>query len=153
MISDLKAYLYETYGETIDCRVGTAARVEFNRTATNRTNATIAIYIHQKFDVAVIWNLKGRREAGKSVKNLSLSSRWDALLPKMTSIYAFYQKCGKENELYEKVLVVKPEKLQVVLEYYSLFSAFNEKDIGFPHDIAPNSRDYQWCPKEVRERV
>ena len=54
MLSDLKSHLYKTYGEKIDCRIGTAERVEFNRTASNRINAAIAIYIHQEFDVAVI---------------------------------------------------------------------------------------------------
>ena len=150
-----KSYLENLYGETIDCRVGESSDIEFNRQKTKQEKATIAIYIHPVYNIAVIWDLENRKKLNKSIKNPTLNYRWEELLPCLTQINAFY--IGRRNSdgtySYEKVLAVKTERLLEVLDNYSLYSAFNPLDLEFPRSIKSDSPDIHWCPDEFRNRV
>lgn len=144
--------LYRVFGGFVDCRCGGSDKIVFNRTNTKRRDAKVAIYVHEGFNIAVIWDLKRRRHLSKSIKNPSISIGWEDVLPEPLEVMAYYQKGKSGSDEYEKVLAVKTERLYSVLSEYSLYSSFNDEDINFPNDISQESPNVDWCPRELRKK-
>lgn len=142
--------LFNYYGSRIICRVGSACKIQYNVTEKNRDSADIAVYIHEKHRIAVVWNLVERRKNGKSTKTLSVSDDWEKVMLKGEFMRAHYKKMGAHRDApLEKVLILDIDVLDDIYELLFLYMQINSCDKECPEELC----DEDVLSSDIRERV
>ena len=100
-------------------RIGCGEPV-YNATEEPYEIADIAVYIHEQHRIALVWNLKRRRELGRVIKSFSVSESWNELKIEPLGMKAIYKRTGSAREApFEKVLVLDAEVLYEEVMPYS----------------------------------
>lgn len=146
--------LFKIYGKRILCRIG-VGETTYNASTENYQNADMAVYIHEKHRVALVWNLENRRRNNRVVKSLSLSKEWKDILPQNGQITAIYKRMGADGKApYEKVLVLDIDTLFTISEELHLYTKINSDDIECPEEVKKiDSGNYDVIDDGSRNRV
>lgn len=146
--------LFNIFDQQIICRIGSAWKVEYNASNENYEQADMAVYIHKKNQIAVVWNLLSRRRNNSLVKSYSLSDSWEEIIPQKGELKAVYKKMGRDKlSPYEKVLVLDVETLDKIAEQLNIYLQVNPDDKEFPENLKKDDSRYNFSPLEIRGRV
>lgn len=154
----VKSKLFDIYGSSILCGIGNNQDIRYNvGSYKNYNSADIAVYIHQKTRIVVVWNIKWHREMNCVVKTLSLSQKWEQLSLDYREIKKFYKKMGTSAKSpKEKVLIMSVETLELVLYDLADLLQFDIKDSDFPQELQ-NEKELllhnEICLNKVRQRI
>ena len=149
----VKHYLTSIYGNKLICRIGNG-EPEYNASGEDYENADIAIYIHEKYQACIIWNLYNRRKQKRVIKSFSLSKKWDDLIPIKDGLKAIYKKMGTDVEApYEKVLIVDIETLHTISYDLQSYIKINPLDEECPEELRQSLGLYDVPEIGIRERV
>lgn len=148
----LRDKLFSIYGRSIICRVGVGkGKAEYNTThCKHKECANLAVYINEKYGLALVWDLEHRRNNNHVIGSLSVSMTWDELFKDKNRLRAIYKKMGIRNDdPYEKVLVLNIDDLDKISYNLNLYININEDDAEY---IDPCG-NYIPLPKPVGKRV
>lgn len=154
----VRSKLFDIYGSSILCGMGNNQDIRYNiGNIKNYSFADIAIYIHQKSQIAVVWNIKWHREMNCEVKTISLSKKWEDLSLDYREIKKFYKKMGTSAKApKEKVLIMSIATLELVLYELADLLQFDVKDSNFPQELQNEKKlllHNEICLNKVRKRI
>jgi hypothetical protein len=147
----LRGRLFRYYNNKILCRIGHTNKIEYNVENENHYVADMAVYLNNKYDIAVVWNLEHRRIKSHVVKTLSLSRSWHLVLPDKNLIRAEYKYMGnKAGAPVEKVLVMSCDSLNQIYKYLYEYLEINPYDKEYPNK---SNIDDENVSLKIRERL
>lgn len=93
--------LFKIYGDLILCRIGSGEpRYNISKEKNkekNKEKAKIAVYINEKFEIALVWDLEYRKRNNQIITGLSVSKKWEDFLQEKDRLYGICKNMGKKN--------------------------------------------------------
>ena len=131
---EVRKRLFNIYGKRILCRIG-VGETTYNASTENYQTADMAVYIHEKYRVAIVWDLENRRRNNRVIKSFSIAETWKDILLQNGQIRAIYKRMGSDDQApCEKVLVLDVDTLFSISEDLYLYVKVNSDDIEYPDE-------------------
>lgn len=134
MFENIKKHLYHIYGNNISVHLSgsTIEKIQTNIGLKCKT-VDLVVIIHKFFNIAIVWNIKARREQGCNAFSLTYSKSWKNLMCDNHEILTIYKTFkAKECECYEKVIVLDLDTLIELSSCLPELLEFDSEDVGFP---------------------
>lgn len=147
--------LFKIYGDLILCRIGSGEPRYNISKEKNKEKAKIAVYINEKFEIALVWDLEYRKRNNQIITSLSVSKKWEDFLQEKDRLYGIYKNMGKKNSnLYEKVLALSIDTLDKIATELQYYIKINIDDIECPEELKKsNERKDDLFLEYIRKRV